>query len=322
MNLLDYEVEFELITILLKKTQRLAALFFKRIFKEHFPNLNQAVMEDSCKWTLRSMTDSLKRAAEDGVLFAGGNAGRYGHQDRTVVGEGAVSRSTSPELQRTFGVNNVEGLDLYARCYEWTHWSPVLTALGASFLSFSYIYTLLCHVHISLSFFYYYKKYNNKGLQRPTQSQMHDYWQLNNLVRPARQHVHADLNRPRLTARAQPQAPPTVLLPAAAADHDDNDDEAFAVDVERQIAERRRRGSLELPVSDAESFADDVASALAASSNSTPTGARAKAKGGVLLSQRPSPYSAGETIYILLFIIYICMYILKKSFLGFLFPFR
>ena len=76
------------------------------------------------------MTDSLRRAAEDGVLFAGGNAGRYGPQERSVVGEGAVCRSESPELQRTFGSNNVEGLDLYARCYEWTHWSPVLTALG------------------------------------------------------------------------------------------------------------------------------------------------------------------------------------------------
>ena len=119
---------------------------------------------------------------------------------------------------------------------------------------------------------------------------MHDYRQLNNLVRPARRHVYGDLNRPRL-ARPQPQ--PAVPLPAAAAPapaavpHDDIDDEAFAVNVERQIAERRRRGSLELPVSDAESFADDVASALVANPT-TPTGARARR------GLRPSPYSAGN----------------------------
>ena len=123
---------------------------------------------------------------------------------------------------------------------------------------------------------------------------MHDYRQLNNLVRPARRHVYGDLNRPR-PARPQPQPAvplfPAVPLPAAAAaatHHDDNDDEAFAVAVERQIAERRRRGSLELPVSDAESFADDVASALV-TSPTTPTGARSRR------GLRPSPYSAGNT---------------------------
>ena len=143
---------------------------------------------------------------------------------------------------------------------------------------------------------------------------MHDYRQLNNLVRPARRPVYGDLNRPRL-ARPQPQ--PAVPLPAvpspaaAAAHHDDNDDEAFAVAVERQIAERRRRGSFELPVSDAESFADDVASALVAN-YTTPTGARARR------GLRPSPYSAGNTklhspyrFYSLSFSIYI--YIYKKN---------
>ncbi len=118
--------------ILLIDFQVLAALFFKRLYAEYFPDDSSAQCEDACKWTLRSMSDSLRRAAEDGVLFAGGNAGRFGPGHRVVVGEGDVRRDDCPELQRTFASSNVNGLDLYARCYEFTHWSPVMTAIGKS----------------------------------------------------------------------------------------------------------------------------------------------------------------------------------------------
>ena len=80
------------------------------------------------------MAVSLGRAAVDGILFSG---------------EDAVTRADSQELQRLFGNTNVEDLDLYAHCYEWTHWSPVLTALGARF-SFPYIYLYI--------YMYIYKK--------------------------------------------------------------------------------------------------------------------------------------------------------------------
>lgn len=78
------------------------------------------------------MRDSLTRAAEDGILFAHGNAGRFCPGRRVVVGEGAVRRSESRELLREFGADNLDGLDLYAACYEWTHWSAVFSALGKS----------------------------------------------------------------------------------------------------------------------------------------------------------------------------------------------
>jgi len=105
-------------------------LFFRQLFEEHFPGSSAAKMEDECKWTLKSMKDSLTRAAEDGVLFAHGNAGRFGSNHRVVVGEGSVRRSESRELLQEFGADNLDGLDLYATCYEWTHWSVVLSALG------------------------------------------------------------------------------------------------------------------------------------------------------------------------------------------------
>ena len=119
------------------------------------------------------MSDSLKRAAEDGVLFSGGNAGRFGPGNRVVVGEGAVRRSECPELDRTFGVNNVEGLDTYARCYEFTHWSAVMFALGK----------LLCPISTSSAFINVYI-YINAGIPKPSRAQMTDYRQLNALIRP------------------------------------------------------------------------------------------------------------------------------------------
>lgn len=110
-----------------------AALFFKMLYREHFPNSSSILIEEECKWTLRSMSDSLRRAAEDGILFSGGNAGRFGPAHRAVVGDGSVCRDESPELQRTFGRHNTSGLHLYAMCYEFTHWEPVMTALGKFF---------------------------------------------------------------------------------------------------------------------------------------------------------------------------------------------
>lgn len=114
-----------------------AAFFFRMLYKEHFPNTSGVLIEDECKWTLRSMSDSLRRAAEDGVLFSGGNAGRFGPAHRVVVGDGSVRRDETPELQRTFGRHNTSGLHLYATCYEFTHWEPVMTALGKFFRLFS-----------------------------------------------------------------------------------------------------------------------------------------------------------------------------------------
>lgn len=88
------------------------------------------------------MSDALRRAAEDGILFSGGNAGRFGAADRAVVGDGSVCRADSPELQRTFGRNNTDGLHLYAMCYEFTHWERVMTALG-EFFRFSHFSWIL-----------------------------------------------------------------------------------------------------------------------------------------------------------------------------------
>ncbi len=125
-----------------------AALFFKRLYSEHFPHALQSEVEEECKWVLRSMTESLRGAAENGTLFAGGDAGRFGPGDRAVVGEGSVRRSQCAELRRTFCSSNIDGLDLYARCYEWVHWSPLLSALGESshcvlFLIDSFLSSLL-----------------------------------------------------------------------------------------------------------------------------------------------------------------------------------
>jgi hypothetical protein len=71
-------------------------------------------------------------------------------------------------------------------------------------------------------------------------------------------------------------------------------DEAFAERVERQIAESRRRGSLDVSL-EAESFARRVASALVA--HSTPA------------RPRPSPYSAGESLIFLYFLACILFYV-------------
>jgi len=76
------------------------------------------------------MADSLKRAADNGILFSCGNAGRFGTAHRAVVGDGSVRRDECPELQHTFGKNNTSGLHIYACCYEFTHWEPVMRALG------------------------------------------------------------------------------------------------------------------------------------------------------------------------------------------------
>ncbi len=147
----DFPRSSLLITLVLWCFQKLAALYFKRLYVEHFPNDTAAQCESECKWILKSMADSLKRAVEDGVLFSGGNAGHFGPGNRVVVGEGAVRRETSCELQRTFGDHNVAGLELYARCYEWTHWAAVLHALGG-FLLFSWYFFLL---RLQFFFFFY-----------------------------------------------------------------------------------------------------------------------------------------------------------------------
>ena len=192
-------------------TQALAALFFERLFREHFPYFTQEIVNFCRERVLRLMAVSLGRAAVDGILFSG---------------EDAVTRANSQELQRLFGDANVEDLDLYAHCYEWTHWSPVLTALGACF-SFSYTHIYIC-THIYIFVFYV----QRTGLRRPEQAQMLDYWQRNNLIRPhtrmPRGRIYCDFNRPWLNRVVQPAPVPVPATPTHGVFEPESEDEELA----------------------------------------------------------------------------------------------
>lgn len=87
-------------------------------------------MESAREVTFKHMISAMRKSAHEGLLFSGGNAGRFGGGLSNVIGEGSVKQSECPELQRIFSANNVVGLDDWARCYEWTHWAPLMTALG------------------------------------------------------------------------------------------------------------------------------------------------------------------------------------------------
>lgn len=108
--------------------QKYAAEFFRGLYNEHFPHAGMTRIEDECKWTLKSMSDSLNRAANDGILFSQRRSGYFGPSHQLSLGEGPVCRSDSVELMREFC--NLEDLHLYASCYEWTHWRAVMSALG------------------------------------------------------------------------------------------------------------------------------------------------------------------------------------------------
>lgn len=110
--------------------QKYAPQYYKRLHYEHFPGSHPSIVASACEQTLDSMFSALRGSANDGILFAGGDAGLLTCKHRDVIGEGSVKRSTCPELQEEFSSNNFDGLDDWARCYEWTHWSSVMTALG------------------------------------------------------------------------------------------------------------------------------------------------------------------------------------------------
>ena len=111
--------------------QRLAPLFFKRLYWEHFPDATLVQVDGARDFVLEQMSSALRSSAVDGVLFSGGNEGHFCVNPRGVIGEGSVIRSQCTELQRVFSPDDVIGLEGWARCYEWTHWSTVMTALGS-----------------------------------------------------------------------------------------------------------------------------------------------------------------------------------------------
>ena len=152
--------------------QKYASLYFKRLYHEHFPGSHQYAVNSACESTLKQMISALRGSADDGVLFSGGDAGRFGGGLSDVVGEGSVIRSECPELQQEFSPNHIMGLDDWARCYEWTHWSTIMTALGNCQCPFSVNGVIFQFLLMT-------------GFKRPHQRQMTDYWYMNNMVRPA-----------------------------------------------------------------------------------------------------------------------------------------
>lgn len=75
--------------------------------------------------TLKAMASALRSSANDGILFTSGNINPNG-----VNGDGSVTRSECPQLQRVFSPNDIDGLDHWARCYEWTNWPNLMSAIG------------------------------------------------------------------------------------------------------------------------------------------------------------------------------------------------
>lgn len=131
--------------------QKYSAEFFRELYTEHFPHAGMSRIEEECKWTLKSMDDSLSRAADDGILFAERRSCYHGPAHQLSIGEGPVRRSDSVELLREFC--NLEDLHLYASCYEWTHWRAVMSALGnfLTFFSLNFPMVLNWYFHLSRS---------------------------------------------------------------------------------------------------------------------------------------------------------------------------
>jgi len=97
--------------------------FFRQLYKESFPGDHHVMMEEECKATPKSMTNDKNRGAENGILISGGDSGRFAPANRVVLGDG---------LEQDFGTHYLEWLEFYARGYESTHWSPVLSVLDIS----------------------------------------------------------------------------------------------------------------------------------------------------------------------------------------------
>jgi len=100
--------------VLLHRSKVPARLFYRELHQSYFPQ--EADHDGGAQPLIRSMGYALKSAIEDGVLFSGGNS---------AEGEGPVSRHTHPELSRHFHTAD-RLLQVYAKCYEWTHWRRIL----------------------------------------------------------------------------------------------------------------------------------------------------------------------------------------------------
>jgi len=75
------------------------------------------------------MGQAFHSAIEDGELFGSGGG--------TPSGPGPITSESCPELKRHFHNGKDYKMELYARCFEWTHWGHILERFGESFLKIS-----------------------------------------------------------------------------------------------------------------------------------------------------------------------------------------
>jgi len=104
--------------VVLHRSKVPARDFYRELHTHYFPQ--EADHVGGAQALIRSMGYALKSAVEDGVLFSGGNS---------AEGEGPVSRDTHPELSRHFTTAD-RLLEVYAKCYEWTHWREIIIRFG------------------------------------------------------------------------------------------------------------------------------------------------------------------------------------------------
>ena len=112
--------------VLLHRSKLPAPYYFRVLHSRYFPH--EEFLRDGSA-VISSMGQAFHSAIEDGELFGSGGG--------TPSGPGPITSESCPELKRHFHNGKDYKMELYARCFEWTHWGHILERFGESFLKIS-----------------------------------------------------------------------------------------------------------------------------------------------------------------------------------------